>query len=85
MGAVKGESVQWTKSSRLFNTRSLKVFIMKSICSFIICISIAMYGGAVSVMDKRLVSCHSCLLKVLLPSGPSWSLLSALVSSYSSP
>ena len=55
---------------------------MKSILSFIICISATMYGGAVSVTDGWLVS---CLLEALLLSGPSWSLLSALVPSYSSP
>ena len=58
---------------------------MKSIISFIICISATICGGAVSVMDGRLVSCHSCLLGALLPSGSSRSLLSTLVPSYSSP
>ena len=48
---------------------------MKSIRSFIICISTTMYGGAVSVTDGRLVSCRSCLLGALLLLGPSWSLL----------
>ena len=33
---VNGESVQWTWSSRLLDTRPLRAFIMKSICSFII-------------------------------------------------
>ena len=38
-----------------------------------------MYGSAISVTNGRLVSCCSCLLGALLPSGPSWPLLSALV------
>ena len=78
-GAVSGEFVLWTSSSRLFDTRSLRAFIMKSIISFIICISTTICGGLVFAMDGRLVSCHSCLLGALLPSGPSRSLLSALV------
>ena len=48
---VNGESVQWTKSSRLLDTSPLRTFIMKSICSFIICISATMGKGAVSVAD----------------------------------
>ena len=57
---------------------------MKSIISFIICNSAAICGGAISVMDGQLVSCRFCLLEALLPSGPSRSLLSALVPSCSS-
>ena len=80
-GTVKGESVQWTSLSRSLNTRPLRVFIMKSIISFIISISTTMCGKTVSEADGRLVSCCSSLLGVLLPSGPSWFLLSALVPS----
>ena len=58
---------------------------MKFTHSFIICISATIYGGAVSAIDGRLVSCHSCLLGALLPSGPFWFLLLALVPFYSSP
>ena len=78
---VKGESVQWTNSLRSLKTRPLRAFIMKSICSFIICISATMYGGAVSAVDGRLVFCRSCLPRVLLPS---WSILLALVPFWSS-
>ena len=62
MGAVNGESVWWTSSSRSFNTHPLRAFIMKSILSFIICISTTIWGGAVSVPIGRLVSYRSCLL-----------------------
>ena len=72
---VNGELVRWTRSSRSLDTRPLKEFIMKSIHSFIICISVTMWGGAISAVDGRLVSCRS---------GPSWSLRSALVRSWSS-
>ena len=34
---VNGESVQWIKSSRSLDTHPLRVFIIKSIRSFIIC------------------------------------------------
>ena len=81
IGAVKGESVQWTNSLRLLDTRPLRAFIMKSICSFIICTSVTMCGGVVYVVDGWLVSCSSCLFEALLPSGPSQSLLSMLVPS----
>ena len=84
-GAVKGESVRWTNSSRSLDTHLLRVFIMNSIHSFIICISATMCGAAVSVTDGQLVSCHSFLLGVLLPFDPSWSLLLSLVSSFFSP
>ena len=83
--AVKGESVQWTNSLRFFNTRPLRAFIMNSIRSFIICIFATMFGGVVSAMDRRLVSCSSYLLEAFLPFGASWSLISALVPSCSSP
>ena len=83
-GAVKSESVQWTNSSRSLDTYPLRAFIMKSICSFIICISVSMCGGVVFTTDGRLVSCCSCLLGALLPSCPSRSLLSVLVPSCSS-
>ena len=57
---------------------------MKFILSFIIYISTIVCGGVVSTMDGRLVSWHSCLLRALLPFGPSRSLFSALVPSCSS-
>ena len=69
--AVKGESVRWTNSSRSFDSRRLRAFIMKSILSFIICISVTICDGVVSVTDGQLVSCRSSLLGALLPSGPS--------------
>ena len=69
---------------RLLDTHPLRVFIMKSILIFIICISANKCGGAIFVTDGRLVYCHSYLLRALLPSGPSWSLPSALVPSCSS-
>ena len=78
---VNGESVRWTKSSRSLDTHPLRAFIIKSILFRIICIFATMWGGAISAIDGRLMSCHSGLLGVLLPSGPSWSLLSALVPS----
>ena len=80
---VNGESVRWTKSSRSLNTLSLSAFIIKSIRSFIICISATMWGGAVTVMDGWLMSCDSDLLEALLPFDPSWFLRSALVLSWS--
>ena len=84
MGVVKGESVWCTNSSRSLDSRPLRAFIMKAICSFIICISTIMCGGVVSTMDGWLVSCWSCLLEALLPSSPSRSLLLALVPLFSS-
>ena len=81
---VNGESVWRTKSSRSLDTLPLRAFIIKSIRSFIICISPTMWGEAVSVIDGRLMSCHSGLLGTLQPSGPSWFLLSALVPFWSS-
>ena len=71
MVAVKGESVWWTSSLRSFDTRPLRAFIMKSIISFIICISTTLCGGAIFATDGRLLSCRSCLLRALLPSSPS--------------
>ena len=73
--AVKGESIRWTNSSRTFDTHPSRAFIMKSIRSVIICISVTMYGDVVSVTDGRLVSCRSCLFEALLPSGPASTLL----------
>ena len=81
---VKGESVRWTKSSRSLDTSPLTAFIVKSILSFIICIFATMCGGAVSTANGWLMSCRSGLLGALLPSGPSWSHLSAPVPSWSS-
>ena len=84
MDVVKGESVWWTKSLRPLDTRPLRVFIIKSIRSLIICISTTMWGGAMPTVDGRLTSGHSGLLGALLPFGPSWYLLSVLVPSWSS-
>ena len=78
---VKGESVRWTKLSKSLDTRPLRAFIIRSIRSFIICIFATMWGGAMSVVDGRLTFGRSGLLGALLPSGPSWYLLSALVPS----
>ena len=85
MDAMNDESVRWTKSSRSLDTRLLRVFIIKFICSFIICISATIWGGTVSVMDGWLVSRRFGLLGALLPSSPSWFHLSTLVLSWSSP
>ena len=82
--AVNGESVRLTRSSRLLDTRPLRAFIITSIYSFIACISTTTGGGVISVRDRRLTFCHSGLLGALLPSDPSWSRRSALVSSRSS-
>ena len=82
--AVNGESIWWTKSSRSLGTCPLSAFIMKSIHSFIICISATMWGGAIFVANGRLVSYRSCLLGALLPSGPSWFLFSTMVPCWSS-
>ena len=81
--AENGEFVQWTSSLRSLDTCHLRAFIIKSIHSFIICISTTMCGGAVFAVDGWLVSCRSYLLRALLPSGPSRSLLSVLVPSCS--
>ena len=84
MDMVTGDSVRWTKSSRSLDTYPLRAFIIKSILSLIICISATMWGVAMSTMDGQLTSSRSGLLGALLPSGPSWYLLSALVPSQSS-
>ena len=63
---VKGESVQWTSSSRSVDTRPLMVFIIMSIFSFIICMCYAMRIASISSLDRRLVSCRSRLLAALL-------------------
>ena len=81
---VNGKLVRWTRSSRSLDTLPLSTFIIKSIRSFIICISATMWGWAISVMDGRLISCRFDLLGALLPFGPSWFLHSALVPSWSS-
>ena len=80
---VNGESVLSTKSSRSFDTRPLKAFIITSIRSFITCISATIGGGAVSMRDGRFKLCHSRLLSALLPSGLSCSLRSELSSWFS--
>ena len=82
--AVKGESVQLTRSSRSLDTRHLRAFIITSICSFIACISATTGGGVISVRDERLTFCRFGLLWALPPSSPSRSRRSALVSSWSS-
>ena len=82
--AVNGESVWLTRSSRLLDTHPLRAFIITSICSFITCISATTGGGVISMRDGRLTFCYSNLLGVLLPSNPSQSRRSALVSSRSS-
>ena len=79
---VNGESVQFTRSSRLVDTRPLRAFIMTSICSFIVCISVIIGGGAKSMRDGRLMFCRSSQLGALLPFGFSWSLSSALLPSW---
>lgn len=81
---VNGESVRLTRSSRSLDTRPLRTFIITSICSFIACIFATIGGGVASMRDGRLIFCHSSLLGVLLPSSPSRSRRSALVSSRSS-
>ena len=47
--------------------------------------SVELYGSVIFATDGRLVSCLSYLLGALLPSGPSWSFLSAPVPSCFSP
>ena len=82
--AVNGELVRLTRLSRTLDTRPLKAFIITSIYSFIACISATTGGGVASMRDERLTFCRSNLLRALLPSGPSQSHCSALVSSRSS-
>ena len=48
---VKGESVRWTRSSRLVDTCPLMAFIIISIFSFIICMSCAMRIALLSSTD----------------------------------
>ena len=79
--AVNEESIRLTRS---LDTRPLRAFIIAFICSFIACISATTGGGVISVKDERLTFCRSSLLRALLPSDPSRSHSSALVSSRSS-
>ena len=81
---VNGESILFTKSSRLLDTLPLRAFIITSICSFITCISTIIGGGVASMRDGRLKFCHSGLLNALLPSGLSGSPRSELSSWLSS-
>ena len=82
--AVNRESVLLTRSSRSLDTRPLRAFIITSIRSCIACISATTSGGVSSARDGRLTFCRSSMLGELLPSGPSQSRRSALVSSRSS-
>ena len=82
--AVNEESIRLTRSSRSLDTRPLRAFIITSIRSYIACISATTGGGVSSVRDGRLTFCRSSMLEELLPSGPSRSRRSALVSSRSS-
>ena len=77
-GAVNGESVLFTKSSRSLETRPLRAFIMTSICSFIACIFARMDGRVASVREGMLEFRLSVLLGSLLPSCFSSPLLSKL-------
>ena len=72
-GAVKGELVQWTSSSKLVDTRSFGALIIISIFSFIICISCVMRNALTSSSEGRLVSYWSRLLMTLLSSWKSLS------------
>ena len=67
-GAVKGELVQWTSSSKLVDTRPFRAFIIIFIFSFIVCISCVMRNAPTSNSKGRQVSCWSCLLTALLSS-----------------
>ena len=49
--AVNGESVQWTNSSQLVDTRPLRAFIIMSILSFIVYISWAMHITPTSILE----------------------------------
>ena len=87
MVTVKGESIWWTNSLRSLDICPLRAFIMKSILSFIICISATMCGGAISVLGALLAFGPSrSLLSVLMPfCSSSWLLgLASLWRSYSS-
>ena len=81
---VKSESVRRTKSLKSLDTCPLRAFIIKSIHSLMICIFATMWGGAMSALDGLIMSGCSGLLGALLPSNPSWYLLSVLVPSWSS-
>ena len=80
MEGVNGESVLFTKSSRLLDTRPLRAFIITLICSFITSISAIIGGGVASMRDGRLRFCRSGLLSALLSSGLSGSPRSELSS-----
>ena len=56
-GAVKGELVRWTSSSKLVDTRPFRTFIIISIFSFIVYISCVMRNVPTSSSEGRLVSC----------------------------
>ena len=73
IGAVKGESIRWTSSSKLVDTWPLRAFSIISIFSFIVCISYAMRNTPTSSLEGWLVSCWYHLLKALLSS---WSSIS---------
>ena len=85
---IDGDSKRWvglfTKSSRLLETRPLRVFIITSICSFITCISAKIGGGVVSMREGMLKFHRSGLLGALLPSGLLGSPRSELSSWFSS-
>ena len=84
MEGVNGESVLFTKSSRLLDTRPLRVFIMTFICYFIACISAIIGDEGASMRDGRLRFYRSGLLGTLLPfslSGSPRSELSSWLSS----
>ena len=68
IGAVKGESVQWTSSSKLVDTQLFKAFIIISIFTFIIYISCVMPNSPTSSSEGRLVPCWSHLLTTLYSS-----------------
>ena len=70
---VNGELIQWTSMSKLVDIQPFKAFIIKSIFSFIVCISCTMCKMLISSLEERLVSYWSCLLTMLLSS---WSSLS---------
>ena len=68
-GIVNEESVLFSKSSRLLETRPLRVFIITSIYSFIACISTKIGGGVISIREGMLKFSSSGLLGSLLPFG----------------
>ena len=80
MEGVNGETVLFTKSSRLMDTHPLRAFIITLIFSFITSISAIIGGGVASMRDGRLRFCRSGLLSALLPSGLSGSPRSELSS-----